>query len=81
MLLATGADINAMDNDSWTPLHTSCYLGLLDSIQPLLSAGADLHMEDRKGRTAADVAKEKGYQSIVDLLEECGGGRATKAAI
>ena len=42
-LIKTGADINALDNFKWTPLHFACYSGQLDIESLLLSNGAKVN--------------------------------------
>jgi ankyrin repeat protein len=39
-------------------------------IQILLQAGANPKVRDAAGKTALDYAKEKGYTTIIQLLEE-----------
>ena len=74
VLLEAGADVNAKDEDGWTPL----LLAARDNTNPevlkvLLEAGADAKAKDNAGKTALDHAREneklKDTQAL-KLLEE-----------
>jgi len=41
-LKSVGADINAKDNDGWTPLHSTSYEGHLEVVKYLKSVGATM---------------------------------------
>lgn len=58
LLIALGADINALDDYDQTPLHLAV-LGRYVNISKLLSAsGADLEAKNDKGKTAWDLANQ-----------------------
>ena len=39
-----GSDVNAKDDDGWTPLHHATYINYkLDTVKALVSLGADIH--------------------------------------
>jgi ankyrin repeat protein len=57
MLLDAGADINAVNNNGQSSLHSAARLGLKDLVRFLGERGADLHIKDRGGFTALDVAE------------------------
>ena len=44
---------------------------VLESIDALLGAGANVDAEDQEGRTSLMIACEKGYIQIVDKLIQC----------
>ena len=67
------AQINATDHRHETPLH--CAIDSWESDSPeivkvLLEAGADIHLEDRAGRTPLSKARNARNQEIRDLLEK-----------
>jgi hypothetical protein len=51
-----GADVNARDNDGYTPLHHAAARGDNDMILYLVSKGADVTAVARSGQTTADMA-------------------------
>ncbi len=48
-LKSVGADINAKNNNSWTPLHSASYNGHLEVMKYLKSVGADIHAKNNNG--------------------------------
>lgn len=51
-------------------LYWPCYYGHLEAARVLLmEGGADPYHRDDMGRTAADVARQKGHHALVELLE------------
>jgi ankyrin repeat protein len=51
-----GADVNARDNDGYTPLHHAAARGDNEMILYLVSKGADVAAVARSGQTTADMA-------------------------
>jgi ankyrin repeat protein len=68
LLLDKGADPNAKAQSGSTPLHTVAFTGDRASLDLLLKRGADRAIRNNDGKTAADIARERGHQEIVDLL-------------
>ena len=69
-LLAHGADVDALDNDHWTPLHAASFWGCVKGARLLLEHGANVHLEDKGGRTPFQVASLGGKTKITQLLSE-----------
>jgi hypothetical protein len=72
-----GADVNARDNDGYTPLHHAAARGDNDMILYLVSKGADVTAVARSGQTTADMAngpvqRVSPYPETVALLEKLG---------
>ncbi|KAL4916455.1 ankyrin repeat-containing domain protein [Aspergillus aurantiobrunneus] len=84
MLLAKGADINAMSEGS-TPLHQAVANGNAESVKILVKHHAQLDLEAQgdflTGYTALDIACQGGDTRIIRLLLEAGANRehTTKA--
>lgn len=56
LLIGAGANVNARANDGSTALHKAATIGKIEIIRLLLQAGADPSVNDKKGRSPADVA-------------------------
>jgi ankyrin repeat protein len=72
LLLDSGADPNARNDEGRTALHVATKVGVIEVIRLLLERGADIGAEDKRGRTAFSLAKEEGYDEIMKLLSEHG---------
>jgi uncharacterized protein len=55
-LLEHGADVNAVGEFGWTPLHAASYQGLTGVIELLVSKGANLEAKDKLGQTPLSIA-------------------------
>jgi ankyrin repeat protein len=72
-----GADVNARDNDGYTPLHHAAARGDNEMILYLVSKGADVTAIARSGQTTADMAngpvqRVSPFPATVALLEKLG---------
>ena len=72
-----GADVNARDNDGYTPLHHAAARGDNQLIEYLVSKGADVTAVARSGQTTADMAngpvqRVSPFPATVALLEKLG---------
>jgi ankyrin repeat protein len=67
-LLEKGADVNAKDNDGWTPLQFAAKRGSLEIVRLLLENGADAKAKSNDGGTALMSAAKRGYMEIAELL-------------
>jgi ankyrin repeat protein len=56
LLVAAGADINAMRDSGQTALHGAAQFGWTQFVKYLAASGAKLDMKDRSGNTALDIA-------------------------
>ncbi len=70
MLLDAGADPNARSASGGTPLHTAAFTGDLTMVRTLLAAGASPPVEDERGRTALDLARERSNAEAAALLHD-----------
>jgi ankyrin repeat protein len=67
-LLDRGADVNAVGEFGWTPLHNAAYQGLTDVIELLVSRGAKTETKDKLGQTPLSI-------SLSVLTKEAGAKR------
>ena len=82
LLVASGADVNAADNQGVTPLLVLCTTGHLDAIKLLQSKGADMTAKDSFNRDMAATAafyKHKSVEKFVKPKEEPSPGQTTTA--
>ncbi|KAG8054893.1 hypothetical protein GUJ93_ZPchr0001g31747 [Zizania palustris] len=61
--------LGARDREGRTALHVAAAAGEAEAAAALVDMGADTAAPDARGRTPLDVAREKGYQEVVDILE------------
>ncbi|XP_072904092.1 transient receptor potential cation channel, subfamily N, member 1 [Hemitrygon akajei] len=67
-LLGQGAEINAIDKNSWTPLHFAAKSGSLDTVQFLVENGASPKLECKEGKTPIQYAAADHHQEVVSFL-------------
>lgn len=82
LLVEKGAPLNATvydDYPSWalfhfmglgTPLHRASELGKADVVRYLISKGANLKIEDAKGRTPLECAEISNRWEVIEALQE-----------
>lgn len=68
-LLDLGADLNAAGSHKETPLMKAVVHRQLDAIKLLVNLGAYLQAVDEFGYTAADKARNRGYDNIAEYLD------------
>lgn len=74
-LCAAGADVDAVSDDGYAPLHVAAMEGKPECVAPLVQAGANLRARTHKrgqvlpGATAADLAAKFGHEEVSRLLE------------
>jgi ankyrin repeat protein len=81
-----GADVNARDNDGYTPLHHAAARGDNDVILYLVSKGADVKAVARTGQTTADMANSPVQRlspipETVALLMKLGSKNSNKCVV
>src|SRR5438270_186985 len=68
--LVEGADPNAKSASGGTPLHTAAFTGDGAILDLLLARGADASIKNAQGKTAADIARERGHPGMARVLED-----------
>lgn len=67
-LIENGFDIDSQDSYKHTALNIACTLGYVDIIKYLLSQQANPYIANAKDGRPLDIAVQKGYLEIVELL-------------
>jgi ankyrin repeat protein len=71
-LLDKGANIEATNDDGWTPLHWACRNGCVEVVEMLLDKRANIEARDNGGWTPLHEACYKGHVEVVKLLLDKG---------
>ena len=77
-LLLAGAEPDAVMAGDCTPLVYCAATGRTELVKLLLAFGADPARRDSEGRVAADYARARGHQAVVDLIDDAQQGAAAK---
>jgi ankyrin repeat protein len=77
VLIAAGAPLDHVNNLGWTALIESIVLGdggarHTETLRRLVEAGANVNLADREGRTPRMLARGRGYDGMVQILERAG---------
>lgn len=68
-LVAATGDPNAPQKQGYTPLMIAAGNGFVDAVDVLLAAGADRSRKQAEGKSAADLARERGHHDLAKRLE------------
>ena len=76
-LIAAGAPLDHVNNLHWTAVIESIVLGdggprHRATLKALIDAGANLQLADRSGLTPLQLARSRGYATMVSMLEKAG---------
>jgi ankyrin repeat protein len=69
-LLEKGANIEILDFSDWTPLMRGVWERKPKSVKKLLEKGANVNAKTKEGQTALEMAKEKDFGDVVEVVEE-----------
>ncbi|HCB2773643.1 TPA: ankyrin repeat domain-containing protein, partial [Escherichia coli] len=77
LLMRTDINVNHTNFVGWTPLLEAIVLNdggekQQEIVKLLLEHGANPHMTDKYGKTPLELAREKGYHKIAELLISAG---------
>ena len=77
MLIAAHAPLDHVNNLKWTALIEAIVLGNggerhTETLRALVDAGANVNIPDGSGATPLKLAKSRGYQEMVAILEKAG---------
>ncbi len=65
-LLTAGADVNAADNDGYTPLIMAVEMGRDDAVKLLLQFGADIEICGPSGRSVHEIATQLSTKKLLE---------------
>jgi ankyrin repeat protein len=68
LLIAVTGDLDARQGGGWTPLMLASANGMAETVDALVTAGADRALVNDAGKTAAALAHEHGHEAIADRL-------------
>ena len=71
--LAAGTDVNAKEEDGYTPLNFAAQHGHKEIVELLIAAGADVNAKNEVGRRPLDGAIARSHPETADLLRKHGG--------
>lgn len=69
-LIEKGSDVNVIQSGGWTGLHEAALLGSEEIVMLLLENGANKMIKKNDGKTAYDIALEKGYTHLLHHLRQ-----------
>jgi hypothetical protein len=79
MLLAYGANIDLVDDDGRTALHTAINQGKTDIVKFLIENGADVNALTKNKQNALHMAQEKNNNELVEILRNAGAREMTES--
>ena len=76
-LIRAGAPLDHVNNLNWTALIESIVLGdgehdHIETLRALVDAGANVNLPDGRGYTPLGLAKERGYEAMIEILLSAG---------
>lgn len=69
-------DVNAVDEDGWTPLHAAVYWGNMDAAALLVQGGANLNLATKLGETLNDLCES---QEDLESLQKLSRDKKTQS--
>jgi ankyrin repeat protein len=76
-LIAAGAPLDHVNNLGWTALIESIVLGQggprhVETLRAIVGAGANVNLADRNRQTPLQLARQRGYKTMIAILEQAG---------
>ncbi len=68
LLINAGADIDAKDDDDWTPLHSAAAYGNVNCLEALLANGAGVNAEEKNDYSPLHIAALNGKINCLEVL-------------
>jgi ankyrin repeat protein len=60
--------IDGVDSNGWSALHCAADCNSLKAVKKLLELGANKDLKNKKGHTPLQIAQDKKYEEIINLL-------------
>jgi ankyrin repeat protein len=73
LLLASGADPDAMQTGGYTAIFSAAAANRRDLVELLIAHGADPGWESENAKTPAEFARERGHAELADWLDDQSG--------
>ncbi|MDB4894091.1 MAG: ankyrin 2 [Firmicutes bacterium] len=73
LLISAGADVNALDSNGHTPLHSAAFHDDTDLLIYLLAHGADMNRRGEGAPTPLEYARQRGKEEAATFLATAGG--------
>lgn len=70
LLLDAGADVNAKDKMSMTPLSAAVHVSNAEQVEELLRRGADPANKNAKGESILEIAKRRKDEKVIGLIKD-----------
>jgi len=70
LILSSGADVNAKQQQGWTAIHSAAMHGDLALLEKLLARGADATVKSDDGKTPLDLARENSQPNVMTVLTQ-----------
>jgi len=67
-IISSGADINAKDEDGFTPLYSAVERGQKIVVELLIANGADVNTKGKNGQTPLHNTAQHGHANVAELL-------------
>ena len=71
--MRAGADVNVSNNSGDNALHYALRYGNQEAARFLIKKGADYNKTDNQGITPLQIAVEKGYDTLLDIMDSIQG--------
>jgi ankyrin repeat protein len=78
-LLSVGAPVDALSQAGNSALHVAAMAGGTACVHALLAAGANRHLRNSRGLTAADEARRAGHSHLAEAIDAAAEARVSGA--
>jgi len=65
LLVDSGAKVNVVDADGWSPFHLGCSIGNIDVVKYLIEKGSDINAPTKEGEYAIEIAESDEIKNYI----------------